>query len=91
MKKVTKKSSQTRGFLPHGPLRCKTGKTEGPVLLPPVVAPGHRFRQNYQCPCRRTVQLVLPVFARSFSSDSLLPKSGFDLRARLFFVLSPTK
>jgi len=69
MKKVTKKSSQPIGFLRSRPLPCKPGKTEGPVLLPPVVAQGYRFRQNYQCPCSRTTQLILPAFTRSFSSD----------------------
>ncbi|WP_299500996.1 hypothetical protein [Mucilaginibacter sp.] len=41
--KSNQKSSQQRGFLPHRPLPCKSGKTKGPVLLPPVVAPAHRF------------------------------------------------
>jgi hypothetical protein len=50
---------------------CKAGKTSGPVLLPPVVAQSHRFRQNYQCPCHAQAQLVLPSFARSFPYDGL--------------------
>jgi hypothetical protein len=48
-----------------GLMRCKVDKTSGPLLLPPVAALGHRFRQNYQCPCRRTTRLVLSPFARS--------------------------
>ncbi|MDB5030377.1 MAG: hypothetical protein JWP71_1098 [Mucilaginibacter sp.] len=68
--KVTKNQVSKEASLRSGLLRCIAGKTLGPVLLPPIVAQGPRFKQNYQCPCHRTAQLVLPALTRSFFADT---------------------
>jgi hypothetical protein len=73
MKKVTKKSSHTGCFFAaQGHMRCKAGKTSGPVLLPPVVAQGPALQAKLPMPVQRTAHLVLPPFTRSCPYDGVI-------------------
>jgi hypothetical protein len=66
-KKVTKKSSQQRGFFAARAFPLQSGQNHGLGKFAPCFA-AHppRFSKHSLCPSRRTAQHVLPAFARSF-------------------------
>jgi hypothetical protein len=64
-------------------LPCKAGKTKGRVLLPPVIALGHRSGKITNALATALSHHVLPPFVRSCPSDkcyqkTTIPKTYID-------------
>ena len=71
--KVTKRSSQQRGFFAaHGPLPCDQWKPGLQYFCPTSFAQFPRFSKNLLCPATARPTIVFPALARSFSADGVL-------------------
>jgi hypothetical protein len=74
--KVTKKSSQQRGFLPHLAFALHSRQNHGlQYFCHTSFAQFHRFSKKLLCPIHNTAHQVLPALARSLPADGGTQKS----------------
>ncbi|SEO35251.1 hypothetical protein SAMN05428947_10271 [Mucilaginibacter sp. OK283] len=87
LSKGTKTAVTRNASLRSWPLPCKTGKTWAGIILPRHTL-SLRTCKNFLCPAAAPPRIVLPVFARSCSADTLGNTMPFRIPKALFPIPS---